>query len=119
MKNDLHRAGVLSQGMKRKPTAADRPQFRRDVAKMMGELNVGVAEIAPDMTILCTRAADFDPASNVLWENEANKSAVRPDVRCSTCNETVAMSNHAYGRYAALDKKPRVCCLQCVTSLSK
>lgn len=97
----------------RKPTAADRPQFRRDVAKMMGELNVGVAEIAPDVVLLCTRASDFDPADNVLWENEANKSAVRADVLCFGCKSVMAMSNHAYERYSGLDKKPRVVCIRC------
>lgn len=97
----------------RKPTAADRPQFRRDVAKMLGDLNVGVTEISPDVTILCTRAGDFDPADNVLWEDEANKSAVRSDVQCFGCKSTMAMSNHAYERYSAFDKKPRVVCIQC------
>jgi len=98
---------------KRKPTAADRPQFRRDMAKMMGELKVGVAEIEPDMVLLCTRASDFDPSQNVLWENTANKSAVRSDVQCFGCKSAMAMSNHAYERYTALDKKPRVVCIQC------
>lgn len=102
--------------MTRKPSAADRPQFRRDVAKMLGDMNVGVAEIAPNMTILCTRASDFDPADNVLWEDVANKSAVRPDVHCSGCKSPMAMSNHAYARYSAMDKKPNVICLQCVTA---
>ncbi len=97
----------------RKPTAADRPQFRRDVAKMMGELNVGVAAISPDAVILCTRASDFDPADNVLWEDVANKSAVRSDVQCFGCQSPMAMSNHAYECYSALDKKPRVICIQC------
>jgi hypothetical protein len=101
-----------------KPTAADRPQFRRDVAKMMVDLGVGVGE-PDDAVILCTRADDFDPASNVLWENEANKSAVRPDVRCSTCKHNVALSNHAYARYCALDKKPRICCTACLPTLLK
>ena len=99
----------------RKPTAADRPQFRRDVAKVMEELNVGVAEITPDVVILCTRASDFNPAANVLWEDPANKSAVRSDVQCCACKSAVAMSNHAYERYATFDKKPRVVCIQCVT----
>jgi hypothetical protein len=107
----------------RKPTAADRPEFRRDVEKMMETLDVQVGEIddprAEAVVILVTLAVDFDPASNVLWELDANKSAVRPDVHCSFCKGVVAMSNHAYGRYAAMVKKPRVCCTRCVGSLVK
>jgi len=102
----------------KKPSAADRPQFRRDVAKMMGDLGVKVGE-PDDAVILCTRAEDWDPASNVLWENEANRSFVRDDVQCSTCNQTVVLSNHAYKRYLALDKKPRICCLACLPTLLK
>jgi hypothetical protein len=109
-------AGVVL-GMARKPTAADRPQFRRDVAKMIGELGVKSAEVSPDMVILVTRASDFEPESNVLWELEANKSSVRSDVVCSTCKNTVAMSNDAYGKYSAFDRKPRICCTVCLPSL--
>ncbi len=85
---------------------------------MMGDLGVKVGEPA-DAVILCTRDSDFDPAGNVLWEDEANKSAVRSDVRCSTCSHNVALSNHAYARYRALDKKPRICCTRCVSTLLK
>ncbi len=101
----------------KKPTAADRPEFRRGVAKMMKESNIGVAEITPDAVIVCTRANEFDPASNILWEDEANRSAVRPDVHCFGCKSVVAMSNHAYARYSAFDKKPRVVCVHCVESM--
>jgi hypothetical protein len=103
---------------KRKPTAADRPQFRRDVLDMMQKLGVQVG-VPEDAVILCTRAEDFDPADNVLWELEANRSAVRPDVHCFKCQAVMAMSNDAYGRYCALDKKPRVCCIQCMAELVK
>jgi hypothetical protein len=98
----------------RKPTAADRPQFRRDMLDMMQTLKVGVAEIAPDMAILCTPADEWDPSHNVLWEEEANKSAVREEVHCAGCKKPVAMSNHAYERYTMLDKKPVVVCIRCV-----
>jgi len=84
---------------------------------MMDKLGVQVGEATPDAVILCMRAEDFDPTSNVLWENEANKSAIRPNVRCFGCKSAVAMSNHTYARYTSMDKKPRVCCVQCVTTL--
>ena len=104
---------------KRKLTAADRPQFRRDMVEMIKTLNVEVGEVAPDMVILVTRAEDFDPSENSLWELDGNKSAVRPGVVCSECKSTVVMSNHTYGRYAILDKKPRICCARCIGSLTE
>lgn len=85
--------------------------------ELMEEAAVQVGELEPDMVILCTRAEDFDPADNILWELDINKSAVRHDVRCDECKHPVALSNHTYGRYVALDKKPRVCCSRCVNSL--
>jgi hypothetical protein len=101
--------------MKRpKPTAADRPQFRRDVADAMDRLGVKVGVLGPAAVLLCVRAADFDPATNVLWEDEANQIAVRPDVHCSTCKSVVALSDESYGQYSALDKKPRICCTACL-----
>jgi hypothetical protein len=104
------------QAMRKRPTAADRPQFRRDVLGLMEKLDVHVGEPDEATVILCTRADDFDPASNVLWEREDNQSAVRPGIVCSTCKQTVALSNHAHGRYLALDKKPRICCTRCLPS---
>jgi hypothetical protein len=103
----------------KKPTAADRPQFRRDVANMMEALNVQVSEVNSEAIVLCTRASDFDPDDNVLWENEANKSAVRADVHCFSCQSPLAMSNHMYERYTALDKRPRACCVQCAVMVLK
>jgi hypothetical protein len=99
---------------RRKPTAADRPEFRRAMRDMVEKL--GVAQITPDVAIVCTRASDFRPEDNVLWELEANKSAVRHDMHCAGCQSEMAMSNHAYARYTSLDKKPRVLCVQCVTT---
>lgn len=84
---------------------------------MMEDLGVQVAELDPEMTIVCSRAADFNPEHNVLWELDANKSAVRDDVRCFACGSTVAMSNDAYGKYQVFDKKPKACCLQCMTEM--
>ena len=78
--------------MKKKLTAADRPQFHRDAAKMMDGLDIQIGEPDAAAVILCSRAVDFDPETNVLWELEANKSAVRPDVHCSTCDSVVALS---------------------------
>jgi hypothetical protein len=86
---------------------------------MMEALDVQVGEVDSSAVICCSRASDFDPDSNVLWEDEANKSAVRPDVLCFVCKSVMAMSNHAYARYVALDKKPRVCCVQCMGTLLK
>ena len=99
---------------RRKATAADRPQFRRDVADMMQKLGVQVGDAGPDTMIVCSRASDFDPSDNVLWEFEANRSAVRPDVHCFRCESPMAMSNDAYGRYQKLDRKPKVCCTRCL-----
>lgn len=81
---------------------------------MVEKLGIQEGEIDQDMMVVCTRAADFNPDDNVLWEMEANKSAVRPDVHCFSCNSPMAMSNDAYGKYQALDKKPKVCCIQCM-----
>ena len=86
---------------------------------MMESLGVQVGEPDSSGVILCTRADDFDPATNVLWEDAANKSAVRSDVHCSTCKHNVALSNHAYEAYTALDKKPRICCTRCLPTLLK
>lgn len=104
--------------MKKKPSAADRPQFRRDLAKMLGDLKAEVGEVTPETVILCSRAADFDPAHNVLWEQEANKSHPREGVVCSFCRSAVVLSNDAFGRYSALDKKPVICCMQCLPQLA-
>jgi hypothetical protein len=105
--------------MKRKLSAADRPEFRRDVAKMMKGLDSKVApSLSSDMVILCLRAEDFRMADNVIWELEANKSAVRPDIQCNGCKSVVAMSNHAYENYSKMDKKPRICCTRCIESLT-
>ena len=101
----------------KKPTAADRPEFRRNVANMMDKLDVQVGEIDQDALIVCTRASDFNPADNILWELEANRSAVRSDVHCFSCKSGMAMSNDAYAKYTRLDKKPRVCCVQCLTQI--
>lgn len=104
---------------RKKPTAADRPQFRRDLARDLQKLGVEIGEVGSDTMVICSRAEDFDPASNVLWELEANRSAVRPGVKCFKCGSVMAMSNHAYNGYARLDKKPRVCCVQCALTLEK
>lgn len=101
----------------RKPTAADRPAFRRAVADTMQKLHVQVGEPGPDDLVVCTRAADFDPATNVLWELEGNRSAVRPDVQCFSCQSPLAMSNELYGKYTRADAKPRACCAQCMLKL--
>ena len=101
----------------KKPTAADRPEFRRNVADMVSKLDISVGEITQNVMVVCTRAADFDPASNVLWELEANRSAVRNDVLCMACKSPLAMSNDAYGRYTSLDKKPNVCCVLCIVEI--
>ncbi len=103
--------------MRRKLTAADRPEFRRQVAELVQQLGIEQGAIGPDVMVVCTRAADFDPGQNVLWELEANRSAVRPDVLCCACQSPLAMSNDAYGRYRALDRKPKVCCLQCMPGI--
>ena len=83
----------------------------------MKTLGVQVGDPGPDAMIVCTRAEDFDPADNVLWEFEANRSAVRSDVHCFKCSAVMAMSNDAYGKYVKADKKPRVCCVQCMAEL--
>lgn len=83
----------------------------------MGELGVRVGDPGPEALVVCTRAQDFDPRDNVLWEFEANRSQVRPEVRCFKCESPLAMSNELYGKYGAADRKPRVCCLQCMAEL--
>ncbi len=103
--------------MRKKPTAADRPEFRRGVADIVQKLGIKAAPITQDVMLVCTRAADFDPADNVLWEFEANRSAVRSDVHCFKCESPMAMSNEAYGKYLVLDKKPKVCCVQCMVEI--
>jgi hypothetical protein len=108
---------VVPKRVMKKPTAADRPQFRRDMADLMQKLGVRLGKIGQDVMVVCTRAADFDPDSNVLWELEANRSAVRDDVHCLTCKSPLAMSNEAYARYLSLDKKPKVCCVQCMVEV--
>ena len=102
----------------KKPTAADRPQFRRDAAKMVETLGIQVGDVDSAAVVCCLRAADFSPDDNILWENEANKSAVRNDVHCLVCKSPLAVSNHTYARYLALDKKPRTCCVQCIGQIS-
>lgn len=64
----------------RRYTAGDRPQFRRDQEDLLRRLAVQPGEVDQDTLVVCTRAEDFDPADNVLWELEANRSAPRPDV---------------------------------------
>jgi len=81
---------------------------------MMERLGIRAAEITPETTLVCTRASDFNPADNVLWEDPANRSAVRPDVACDRCKQVVAMSRYAYERWSAMDRKPGVLCPQCV-----
>lgn len=103
----------------KKPTAADRPEFRRRALETMKKLDVEVDDITPDKVIICIRASEFNPDDNILWELEENKSAVRPDVHCAGCKSEMAMSNHAYAAYAGFDKKPRVMCLPCLLELSK
>jgi len=101
--------------VRRRFSAADRPAFRRDVAKAFDDHNVGVGDMTePGIVVVCVRGQDFDPQTNVLWELEANRSAVRPDVLCQDCKSPLAMSHHAYGQYTALDKKPKVMCVQCM-----
>ena len=101
----------------KKQTAADRPEFRRDLAEMVQKLDIKAGEVNQDAMVVCTRAADFNPQDNVLWELEANKSAVRNDVHCIGCKSPMAMSNDTYGKYTALDKKPRVCCVHCLMGI--
>ena len=67
--------------------------------------------------LVCMSAEEFDPATNILWEDEANKSAARSDVHCSTCKKPVAMSNYLYARYMAMDKRSPVCCSKCLPKL--
>jgi Pyruvate/2-oxoacid:ferredoxin oxidoreductase delta subunit len=100
--------------MIRKYTAADRPEFRRAMVETAERLGMEPGEITQDKIVVCTRATEFDPESNVLWEDEANKSFVRHDVTCSDCKHVMAMSNHTYGTWLAMDKKPRVMCIQCM-----
>lgn len=105
--------------MKRHPTAADRSEFHRAVRDLVEKLDMQPGELAPDVTVVCVRAADFDPADNVLWELDANKSAVRTDVVCKTCKSQLAMSNNAYGRWLVLDRKPTTLCAQCMLVMIK
>ena len=99
---------------KRKITAADRPQFRRDFRALMDKLKPEIGELTQDATMVCQKARDFDPSSNKLWELEVNHSAPRSDVRCAGCKEPLAVSNHAYARYKAMDKKPQTMCIECM-----
>jgi hypothetical protein len=86
---------------------------------MMRELRVQVGEPGPDALLVCTRADDFDPATNVLWELDGNRSAVRDDVHCFSCQSALAMSNDLYGKYTRADAKPRACCAQCMLTLAR
>ena len=95
----------------------DRHKFREALRPLVAKMEVGA--MTSDVVLLCTRASDFDPDSNSLWELEANKSAVRQDVRCSGCGSALAVSNGAYANYTAMDKRPRASCMQCVLDVAK
>lgn len=109
---------VIGERVKKKPRAADRPQFRREMRALMEKLKPEIGEVSSNSMVLCAHADDFEPADNVLWELEGNRSSVRKDVHCFKCGGAVAMSNHLYAGYQKLDKKPRVCCGRCFPSLT-
>lgn len=93
----------------------DRDEFHREIEQLVEKLGVKtVQELNPEMVILVSPAKDFDPATDkYLWQLPDNQSAVR-DVYCSSCKAQVAMSNWMYRKYAAMEKKPKVCCTNCV-----
>ena len=95
----------------------DRRKFREALRPLVAKMEVGV--MTSNVVLVCMRAADFDPDSNALWELEANKSAVRQDVRCSGCGSALAVSNAAYATYTAMDKRPKASCMQCVISMAE
>ena len=99
--------------MRKRFTAADRPEFRRQVGELLSKTGAEVGELTSDVSIICSKAKDFDPADNVLWELKANKSAARPDVLCVRCKAPLAMSNHNYSRWSSLDQKPKTYCVEC------
>ena len=97
---------------------ARREKFRKGMRRVIETLGAKpVKRLDPDMLVCCSRAADFDPSHNELWERWGNKSAVREDVHCAECGSTLAMSNELYGQYTVLDRKPTVCCPQCLVKM--
>jgi len=98
----------------------DKDEFKQKLAAFFAEKNVQpVRQLAPGMVMICTRAADFDPATNALWDQWGNKSAARDDVHCGGCGEALAVSNWAYGQYVAMTEKPRPYCMECAGEVIK
>ncbi|HEY1376775.1 MAG TPA: hypothetical protein VGF55_08265 [Gemmataceae bacterium] len=92
----------------------DKDEFKRRLAEFFADKKVKtVRRLEPGMVMVCTRGADFDPATNALWDQWGNKSAVRDDVRCCGCCEALAVSNWAYGQYVKMTEKPRPYCIEC------
>jgi hypothetical protein len=98
----------------------DKDEFKKRLAAFFTEKNVKtIRKLEPDMIMICTRAADFDPTTNALWDAWGNKSAVRDDVRCCGCCEALAVSNWAYRQYVGMKEKARPYCVECAGEVMK
>jgi hypothetical protein len=98
----------------------DKDEFKKRLGEFFAEKNVQpIRKLEPDMVMICTRGAEFDPATNALWDQWGNKSSVRDDVRCCGCCEALAVSNWAYGQYVGMAEKPRPYCMECAADVMK
>ncbi len=98
----------------------DKDEFKRRLASFFSESKVkAVRKLEPGMVMVCTLGKDFDPKTNALWDQAANRSSVRDDVRCCGCCEALAVSNWAYGQYVAMKEKPRPYCMECAAELMR
>lgn len=97
------------------PTDKEKADFKQFMRKMFKELNpktVSSFDGDEPMTVVVTRAVDFNEDDNDYWELEGNKS-YRRDIKCDGCGEVVAMSNETFRMYGEAEAKPTVKCMAC------
>lgn len=75
--------------------------------------DVKIGTIQQSDFVVSMRVKDFDPATNDLWENDANKSYPR-DLFCVNCKEQVVMSNGAFAEYSTDPNPAKILCGDCM-----
>lgn len=86
-----------------------------DFLKLAGAKAIPAGSEFPEgSVIVVTRVQDFDPASNDMWDLEANKSYPREGLVCHTCKEPVVMSDSLYEMYERKPMPEAVGCGKCV-----
>lgn len=94
----------------------NKDEFKKKLGEFLSSGTIGVANKFPEKEenfAVVSSVEDFDPASNDMWDNEANKSYPR-ELHCSKCQRQVVMSDGMFKMYQEAEVKPTMICSTCL-----